>query len=80
MDMAILNHASLKLEHEAHGLRGMAATIGAVGCVGVFLEIERFAHEERFDGLDELMDAARREARKVEDHLLTIGFRGRRAA
>ena len=80
MDLAILNRASLKLEHEAHGLRGMAATIGAIGCTAVFIEIERLAHEERFDGLDELMDAAHREARKIEDHLLTIGFRGRSAA
>ena len=78
MDMAILNHASLKLEHEAHGLRGMAATIGAIGCAAVFMEIERLAHEDRSDGLNELMDAARREARKIEDHLLTIGFRGGR--
>ncbi len=80
MDLAILNHASLKLEHEAHGLRGMAATIGAIGCAAVFMEIERIAHEDRSDGLNELMDAARREARKIEDHLLTIGFRGKRVA
>jgi len=77
MDLAILNRSSMTLEHEAHGARGMAATIGAVGCVTVLEEIERLAHEERFEGFDELMDRARRESRKVEDHIVALGFRKR---
>jgi len=80
MDLAILNRSSMALEHEAHGMRGMAATIGAVGCVAVFEEIERLAHEERFESFDELMDRARREARRIEDHILSLGFRPKRAA
>ncbi len=80
MDIAILNRSSQTLEHEAHGLKGMAGTIGAVGCSGVFEQIERLSNEERFEGLEELMEKARQEARKVEDHILTLGFRPRRAA
>jgi HPt (histidine-containing phosphotransfer) domain-containing protein len=80
MEMAILNHSSQALEHEAHGLRGMAATIGAVGCVGVFEKIEYMAHDERFDGVEDLIEQARRETRRVEDHILALGFRPKNAA
>jgi HPt (histidine-containing phosphotransfer) domain-containing protein len=77
---AFINHAGNRLEHEAHGLRGMAATIGAVACTAVFAEIERMAHEERWDNVEELIDQARAVAREFEEHVLTLKVRLDRAA
>ncbi len=77
---AFINHAANRLEHEAHGLRGMAATIGAVACTTVFTEIERQAHDERWERMEELIEQAREVAREFENHVLNLKVKLDRAA
>jgi HPt (histidine-containing phosphotransfer) domain-containing protein len=38
------------IEFEAHGLRGMAATIGAEGCMAAFAELEQLGADRRVRG------------------------------
>ena len=55
-----------RVEFEAHGLRGMCATIGAVGCVEQFAAIEHWAREERTSEARVLLQPALEEVRRVE--------------
>ena len=58
-----------RLEFEAHGLRGMCATIGAHGCVILFGEIEDRAREDITAEARVLLQPARDEAYRTEQFI-----------
>lgn len=55
-----------RVEFEAHGLRGMCATIGASACTMLFGEMESAAREERVAEAREYLDAARTAVQHTE--------------
>lgn len=57
-----------KIEFEAHGLKGMSATIGAAACADVFGRMEHLAREGELEPLVEDFACAEREVERV------IGF------
>jgi CheY-like chemotaxis protein len=57
-----------KIEFEAHGLKGMSATIGAAACADVFGRMEHLAREGELEPLVEDFARAEREVERV------IGF------
>ncbi len=57
---------SRRVEFEAHGLRGMCATIGATGCVEQFAAIEHWAREERTSEARVLLRPVMDEIARVE--------------
>jgi HPt (histidine-containing phosphotransfer) domain-containing protein len=58
-----------RLEFEAHGLRGMCATIGAHGCVMLFGEIEDRAREDQITEVRILLEPARAEVARTEQFI-----------
>ena len=58
-----------RLEFEAHGLRGMCATIGAHGCVMLFGEIEDRAREDQVTEVRVLLEPARGEVARTEQFI-----------
>ena len=58
-----------RIEFEAHGLRGMCATIGATGCVMFFGEMELWAREERVADCRRLLEPALHEVQRTEDYI-----------
>jgi CheY-like chemotaxis protein/HPt (histidine-containing phosphotransfer) domain-containing protein len=62
----IASGESRQVEFEAHGLKGMAATIGAEACVAVFGEIERLGREGKQEGMSEALERARVEVDRAQ--------------
>lgn len=58
-----------RIEFEAHGLRGMCATIGACGCTMLFGEIEVWAREEHLPEIRAAIGAARDEVARSEEFI-----------
>ncbi|MEO5987753.1 MAG: response regulator [Candidatus Eisenbacteria bacterium] len=58
-----------RVEFEAHGLRGMCATIGASGCNLLFGEVEQWAREGRTNDAQVLLQPALDEVRRVEEYI-----------
>ena len=58
-----------RIEFEAHGLRGMCATIGATGCVMLFSELELWAREERVADCRRMFEPALNEVQRTEDYI-----------
>ena len=54
------------VEFEAHGLKGMSATIGAVCCADAFERIERLGREKRLEPVAPMLDYAEMEVARVE--------------
>lgn len=54
------------VEFEAHGLKGMCATIGAMACSEVFGRIERLGREKRPEPIPPMLDYAEVEVGRVE--------------
>ena len=54
------------VEFEAHGLKGMSATIGAVCCASAFARIERLGREKRLEPVGPMLDYAEIEVSRVE--------------
>jgi len=54
------------VEFEAHGLKGMSATIGAVCCADAFARIERLGREKRLEPVGPMLDYAEIEVGRVE--------------
>ena len=66
---AIQARDARRIEFEAHGLKGMAATIGAVHCVSNFDELERCGREMDVIGAVQRIDPARAEVARVRTYL-----------
>jgi PAS domain S-box-containing protein len=60
---------SRRVEFEAHGLKGMCATIGANGCVTLFAEIEDRAREDQVAPARALLQPARDEVARTEQFI-----------
>jgi PAS domain S-box-containing protein len=58
-----------RVEFEAHGLKGMCATIGANGCVMLFTEIEARAREDRVPDAKILLQSAVGEVERTEQFI-----------
>ncbi|HXJ67411.1 MAG TPA: response regulator, partial [Verrucomicrobiae bacterium] len=58
-----------RVEFEAHGLRGMCATIGATGCTVLFGEMEDRARADRLQAARVLLEPAIAEAMRTEDFI-----------
>ena len=58
-----------RVEFEAHGLRGMCATIGATGCTVLFGEMEDRARADRLQAARALLEPAIDEATRTEDFI-----------
>ena len=58
-----------RVEFEAHGLKGMCATIGANGCVVLFTEIESRAREDRVADAKVLLPTAVAEVERTEQFI-----------
>jgi PAS domain S-box-containing protein len=54
-----------QVEFEAHGLKGMSATIGAVACTDVFNRMENLAREGEVDPVVEWLSQAEQEVERV---------------
>jgi CheY-like chemotaxis protein len=61
-----------RVEFEAHGLKAMCATVGAVACGSVFAEMERLASEERLADLAGLLPRARAEVERTEGYIARL--------
>jgi CheY-like chemotaxis protein len=60
------------VEFEAHGLKGMCATIGAVRCAHIFRDLEMRGREGNLEDLAPLLIAAEQEIGRVEGVLTPI--------
>lgn len=69
-----------RIEFEAHGLKGMSATVGAVACAETFGQIERLAGEEQMGGMPGLLERAKDEVQRTEEHIERLETILRRAA
>jgi signal transduction histidine kinase/DNA-binding response OmpR family regulator/HPt (histidine-containing phosphotransfer) domain-containing protein len=58
-----------RLEFEAHGLKGMCATIGAGGCALLFGEIEEWAREDRATEAMVFLEPAMAEVQRTEEFI-----------
>jgi PAS domain S-box-containing protein len=54
------------IEFEAHGIKGMCSTIGAMACADVFARIERLGREKRLEPVPPMLDYAEIEVSRVE--------------
>jgi CheY-like chemotaxis protein len=75
LDQALLNRSTDRLEMEAHGLKGMSATIGATKVAEIFSEIERLSRENMLEQAEDMIAKARLEAERLETHLKTLNMR-----
>ncbi len=62
-----------RIEFEAHGLRGMSATVGAMLCSDVFESLERAGREEKLDDLASLLARAVAEVEHTEQYVRRLG-------
>jgi HPt (histidine-containing phosphotransfer) domain-containing protein len=69
-----------QVEFEAHGLKGMSATIGAAGCAEVFNRMELRSREGEVDGIVEWLSQAEQEVDRVMDFIRKYEEVLRRAA
>ena len=66
---AIQSRDARRVEFEAHGLKGMTATIGAVHCLSVFAELERCGREGDLLGALQPLERARQEVERVRAYI-----------
>ena len=66
LEIALLAGDARRVEFEAHGLRGMCATIGAVACTRLLSEIERHAREQRLPAVRALIEPMTEQGRRAQ--------------
>ncbi len=69
LSQAVGSADTRRVEFEAHGLRGMCATIGATGCMALFGEIESAARDDRLEDATRYLEPARREVDRTEEFI-----------
>ncbi|MEO5617044.1 MAG: response regulator [Candidatus Eisenbacteria bacterium] len=69
---AVESNDARRIEFEAHGLKGMCVTVGAVACGRFFGEIERLASEERVSELAVLVPRARVAVQHTEEYIARL--------
>jgi CheY-like chemotaxis protein len=70
---ALTDQDAHRLEFEAHGLKGMAATIGAECCVAPLAELERLGHERTLEGAGPALAQTRAELIRVQRYIENAG-------
>ncbi len=60
-----------RVEFEAHGLKGMCGTLGALACAEVFTELERLGRADTLDGATRVLKRAYLEVTRAEQFLAT---------
>lgn len=60
------------VEFEAHGLKGMSATIGAVACEATFEEIERLGRDEDLRNASKLLQGAQDTVERTEQFIMRL--------
>lgn len=58
-----------RVEFEAHGIKGMSATIGATGCAALFGEVESRARDGRMTAAHDLLPSGRAEVLRTEEFI-----------
>jgi PAS domain S-box-containing protein len=69
---ALNEHDSRQFEMEAHGLKGMCATVGATVCADCFAELERAGREGDLETATPLLKRAYLEVTRTEAFITTI--------
>ncbi len=69
MRQAVQVRDAKQVEFEAHGLKGMSATIGAAACADVFGRMEALAHEGNVDRVVESLAQSEQEVERVMDYI-----------
>jgi PAS domain S-box-containing protein len=69
LEEAVESGDAPRCEFEAHGLRGMCATVGASACVVVFGDMERRAREGRLADVRTMLPVALAEVRRTEEFI-----------
>ncbi len=77
---AVIAFDARRIEFEAHGLKGMSATIGAVACSHVFGELEHLAEDEQLGGAPALLDRAQKEVERTREYVQRLDQILQRAA
>ena len=73
---AIAARDARRVEFEAHGLKGMAATIGARHCVGAFNELERCGRDNDLGVAQPPLDRGRVEVERVRAYIEGLNDQG----
>jgi len=66
LSLAVSGHDPDRIEFEAHGLKGMCLTLGAMTCAGVFAELERMGRERKLDAAPSALKRAYLEVTRTE--------------
>jgi CheY-like chemotaxis protein/HPt (histidine-containing phosphotransfer) domain-containing protein len=69
LEDALRSRDARRVEFEAHGLKGMSATVGARHCVTVFAELERCGRENELASGGPPLARARVEVKRVREHI-----------
>jgi HPt (histidine-containing phosphotransfer) domain-containing protein len=69
LSQALSEHDGHQAEFEAHGLKGMCATLGAAVCAEKFAELERLCRERTLEGAPRLLKQAYLEVTRTEQFL-----------
>ncbi len=77
---AIAARDARRVEFEAHGLKGMAATIGARHCVGAFTELERCGRDNDLGVAQPPLERARIEVERVRVYIEGLNGQSTRLA
>jgi len=72
LGLALNGHDAHRVELEAHGLKGMCATVGATACAELFAELERLGRERTLDAAPALLKLARLEVTRTERYIMTM--------
>jgi HPt (histidine-containing phosphotransfer) domain-containing protein len=67
--LAVVAGNAADVEFEAHGMKGMCATIGAMRCAEVFEHMERLAAQKRLEPLAYKLQRAETELTRVDEWL-----------
>jgi CheY-like chemotaxis protein/HPt (histidine-containing phosphotransfer) domain-containing protein len=70
--LAVNERDAHRVEFEAHGLKGMCATVGATACVELFAEIERVGRERTLGLAPTLLKRAHLEVTRTERYITTM--------
>ena len=72
LGLAVNGRDAHRVEFEAHGLKGMCATVGATASAELFAELERLGHEQALDLATSLLKRAHLEVTRTERYITTM--------
>jgi HPt (histidine-containing phosphotransfer) domain-containing protein len=72
LGLAVNGRDAHGVEFEAHGLKGMCATLGATACAELFAELERVGREKTLNLAPSLLKRAHLEVTRTERYITTM--------